>query len=60
MNLILSSQNINANSFLILNSNRKKTNKYTGIIIYSLFMLKNYSNLNKILEKIKTIFAYFV
>ena len=55
MNLILSSTEYKMqNSFLILNSLiAKKTNKYTGIIIYSLFMLKNYSNLNKILEKIK-------
>ena len=55
MNLILSSTEYKMqNSFLILNSLiAKKTNKYTVIIIYSLFMLKNYSNLNKILEKIK-------
>lgn len=55
MNLILSSTEYKMkNSFLILDSLiTKKTNKYKGIIIYSLFMLKNYSKLNKILEKIK-------
>jgi sporadic carbohydrate cluster protein (TIGR04323 family) len=55
MNLILSSTEYKIkNSFLILDSLiAKKTNKYKGIIIYSLFMLKNYSKLNKILEKVK-------
>ena len=55
MNLMLSSTEYKIkNSFLIFDSLiAKKTNRYKGIIIYSLFMLKNYSKLNKILEKIK-------
>jgi len=55
MNLILSSTEYKMkSSFLIFDSLiAKKTNKYKGVIIYSLFMLKNYSKLNNILKNIK-------
>lgn len=41
-------------SFLVLNSLiNKKSKKFDGIIIYSLFMLKYYPNLNSLFEKLK-------
>lgn len=41
------------NSFHIFNSLiSKKTNNYIGIVIYSLFMLKDHSNLLNILSKL--------
>ena len=41
-------------SFLVLNSLiNKKSKKFDGIIIYSLFMLKYHPNLNSLFEKLK-------
>tara|TARA_B100000965_G_C19477758_1_gene707062 strand:- start:125 stop:538 length:414 start_codon:yes stop_codon:yes gene_type:complete len=56
MNLILSSTEYKMkNSFLIFNSLiEKKTKKYKGIIMYSLFMLKDFSMLDNILIKLKS------
>ena len=43
------------NSFLMFNSLiEKKNNKFKGIIIYSLFMLKNFPKIEKILIKLKS------
>ena len=55
MNLLLSSTEYKMkNSFLIFNSLiNEKNNKYKGIIIYSLFMLKDFLKLDKILKNIK-------
>ena len=55
INLILSATEYKMkSSFLIFDSLiTKKTNKYKGVIIYSLFMLKSYTKLNDILRNIK-------
>ena len=55
MNLLLSSTEYKMkNSFLIFNSLiSKKTNKYKAVIIYSLFMLKNFPKLKDILIRLK-------
>ena len=54
-NLLLSSTEYKMkNSFLMFNSLiSKKNNKFKGIIIYSLFMLRNFPNIEKILFKLK-------
>ena len=54
-NLLLSSTEYKMkNSFLMFNSLiSKKNNKFKGIIIYSLFMLRNFPNIKKILFKLK-------
>ncbi len=55
MNLLLSSTEYKMkSSFLMFDSliNKKKQN-FVGIIIYSLFMLKDYPNRKKIINKIK-------
>ncbi len=55
MNLLLSSTEYKMkNSFLIFNSLiSKKTNKYKAVIIYSLFMLKNFPKLKNISVNLK-------
>ena len=55
-NLLLSSTEYKMkNSFLMFNSLiEKKNNKFKGIIIYSLFMLKNFPKIEKILIKLKS------
>ena len=55
MNLLLSSTEYKMkNSFLIFNSLiSEKTNKYKAVIIYSLFMLKNFQKLKNILINLK-------
>ena len=55
MNLLLSSTEYKMkNSFLIFNSLiSEKTNKYKAVIIYSLFMLKNFPKLKNILINLK-------
>ena len=55
-NLLLSSTEYKMkNSFLMFNSLiSKKNNKFKGIIIYSLFMLKNFPKIEKILIKLKS------
>ena len=53
-NLLLSSTEYKMNnSYLMLNSLIKKQNKkFNGIILYSLFMLKNYPKLDTFLNKL--------
>ncbi len=53
-NLLLSSTEYKMNnSYLMLNSLIKKQNKkFNGIILYSLFMLKNYPRLDTFLNKL--------
>ena len=52
--LLSSTENKMKKSFHIFNSLiSKKTNNYMGIVIYSLFMLKDYSNLLNTLNKLK-------
>ena len=55
MNLLLSSTEYKmTNSFLIFNSLiSRKTKKYKAVIIYSLFMLKNFPKLGNILINLK-------
>ena len=55
MNLLLSSTEYKMkNSFLIFNSLiSRKTKKYKAVIIYSLFMLKNFPKLGNILINLK-------
>ena len=54
-NLLLSSTEYKMkNSFLMFNSLiSERNNKFNGIIMYSLFMLKEFANIEKILFKLK-------